>query len=295
VIELRRKPPFPPANRPVHFHQLILPVADVEDFLALSFHTEHNPNKKLRSVQGKFRKELSMSRLGTLLRGLRIGKQLDLQSMAYTLGVPPRRLQLIETGAAFPPAAERRTWARVLGFSDLVDFDRQWRDGWTRITLSHRDGHIPIINRAPAGSPIDYEEYGIDSGVGFEYVPRSPGMDDEILFAVIVIGDSMFPAYREGDLVIFRPLKQEESLPDGSPVFIRFSADRDHACTFKTIWRRPNGRLDLRPENPAHRTMTVATEEIDRMALAIERRPKFWIPPTQRRVRDEYVQEFPEE
>jgi SOS-response transcriptional repressor LexA len=236
-----------------------------------------------------------MSRLGTLLRGLRIGKQLDLPSMACTLGIPARRLQLIETGAAFPPAGERRSWARVLGFSDLVDFDRQWRDGWTRITLSHRDGHIPIINRAPAGSPIDYEEYGIDSGCGYEYIPRSPGMDDEILFAVIVIGDSMAPSYREGDLVIFRPVKQEEILPNGSAVFIRFTADRDHSCTFKTVWRRPDGRLDLRPENPAHRTMTVPTVEIDRMALAIETRVKFWIPPVQRRMRDEYVQEFPEE
>jgi SOS-response transcriptional repressor LexA len=236
-----------------------------------------------------------MSRLGTLLRGLRIGKQLDLPSMAHTLGIPPRRLQLIEIGAAFPPAGERRTWAHLLGFSNLVDFDRQWRDGWTRITMSHRDGHIPIINRAPAGSPIDYEEYGIDSGVGFEYVARSPGMDDEVLFAVIVIGDSMSPAYREGDLVIFRPVKQDESLPDGSPVFIRFAANRDHACTFKTIWRRPDGHFELKPENLAHRTMIVTPEDIDRMALAMERRPKFWIPPEERRIHDEYVQEHPEE
>jgi SOS-response transcriptional repressor LexA len=236
-----------------------------------------------------------MSHIGTLLRGLRIGKQLDLQSMAYTLGTTVRRLELVEVGAAFPPVVERRVWARRLGFSDLIDFDRQWRDGWARVTAAHRDGWVPIINKAPAGPPTDYHEFGIDSGIGFEYVPRSVGMDDDVLFAVIVIGDSMSPVYRQGDLVIFRPIQPDETVPDGSAVFVRFTAERDHTCTFKTVYRRDDGRLELRPKNSRHLPMIVSPPEIDRMALAVERRAKFWRSSGERRVRDEYVQEFPEE
>lgn len=160
-----------------------------------------------------------------------------------------------------------------------------------RVKLAHRDGFVPIINKAPAGGPIDYEEYGIDSGMGYEYVPRSVGMEGELLFAVIVIGDSMQPAYREGDLVIFRPIRQHEQVADGSPVFVRFTAERDHTCTFKSVHRRTDGRLDLRPENPAYPVIVAATEEIDRMALAIERREQFWRSREPRRVRDEYAQE----
>ena len=237
-----------------------------------------------------------MSRLGTLLRGMRLAKKLELPEMAGALGTTPGRLRLVETGAAFPAAIERRNWASKLGFADLTDFDRQWRDGWTRITAAHRDGFIPIINKAPAGNPTDYEEYGIDSGVGFEYIPRSEGMEGELLFAVIVIGDSMSPVFREGDLVIFRPVRQDEPVADGSAVFVRFTAEKEHACTFKSVWRRSDGRLDLRPENPVHQTIIVAGHEIERMALALERRPAFWQPAKEtRRVRDEYVQEFPEE
>jgi len=237
-----------------------------------------------------------MSRLGTLLRGMRLAKKLELPEMAGALGTTPGRLRLVETGAAFPAAIERRNWASKLGFADLTDFDRQWRDGWTRITAAHRDGFIPIINKAPAGNPTDYEEYGIDSGVGFEYIPRSEGMEGELLFAVIVIGDSMSPVYLEGDLVIFRPIRQDELIPDGSAVFVRFTAERQHACTFKSVFRRGDGLLDLRPENPAYRTIVAAGDEIERMALALERRPRFWCPAKETRVvRDEYVQEFPDE
>jgi SOS-response transcriptional repressor LexA len=238
-----------------------------------------------------------MSKLGSLIRGLRIGKRLDLQQMSCTLGTTPRHLDLVETGAVFPAAHERRLWAERLGFADLLDFDRHWRDGWARVTAAHRDGWVPIINKAPAGGPIDYEEFGIDSGVGYEYIPRSAGMiDGDVLFAVIIIGDSMSPAYREGDLVIFRPVRQDESLPDDSPIFVRFTADRDHTCTFKNVWRRTDGRLELRPLNPRFATMIVPPIEIDRMALAIERRAKFCEPQAEpRRVRDEHAQEFPGE
>ncbi len=237
-----------------------------------------------------------MSRVGTLLRGMRIAKELDVSAMANALGTSPGRLALVETGAVFPAAIERRRWAATLGFADLTDFDRHWRDGWARVTAAHRDGYVPIINKAPAGLPIDYEEYGIDSGCGYEYVARSEGMEGELLFAVIIIGDSMSPVFLEGDLVIFRPIRQDESVQDGASVFVRFTAARQHGCTFKSVWRRSDGLLDLRPENQRYATLVVSGDEIERMALAVERRHAYWVPLKEtRRVRDEYVQEFPED
>ncbi len=236
------------------------------------------------------------SRLGALIRGMRLARRLDLAGMAAELQTTAGRLRLVETGAVFPVATERRAWARKLGFADLVDFDHQWRDGWARITAAHRDGYVPIINKAPAGTPVDYEEYGIDSGCGFDYVPRSEGMEGELLFAVIVIGDSMSPIYQEGDLVIFRPVRQDEPVADGSSVFVRFTAARQHGCTFKSVWRRIDGRMDLRPENHKYATLTISGEEIERMALAVERRRAYWQPiKSTRVVRDEYAQEFPDE
>jgi len=54
--------------------------------------------------------------------------------------------------------------------------------------------------------------------------------------------------------------------------------------------------LELRAENPRYATLLVRGDEIERMALAVERRPAYWVPLKEtRRVRDEYVQEFPED
>jgi SOS-response transcriptional repressor LexA len=242
--------------------------------------------------------------LGLLLRGIRLGKRFDLPAMAAALDTTPQHLRQVEAGSTFPPAAQRRRWARRLGFPDLTAFDDQWRSSdpaWSTLMSAQRDGWIPVVNKAPAGPPIDYEEHGIDTRTGYEYVPRTPAQSaDGRLFAVVIVGDSMLPAYRPGDLVVFRPAEVDadrSAVADGSTVFVRFTADRDHGCTVKSLWRRTDGRYDLRPENAAHAPLVAAPWEIARLAVAIERRPAYCRidRPGVRRVPDEHAQPFPEE
>ena len=248
-----------------------------------------------------------MAGIGLLLRGFRLGRQWDLPAMADALGTTVRHLQRVEAGAMVPPAAERRRWAGRLGFADLTAFDACWRAGsdaaWAVVDAAARAGWVPVVNRAPAGPPVDYEEHGIDTRTGFEYVARPADQPDEgRLFAVVIVGDSMRPTYAPGDLVIFRPVDPEAvadgdvPLADGTPVFARFTAERDHGCTVKTIWRRSDGRFDLRPENPAHASTIAGPWDLARLAVAVERRPAYC--PLGRGVRqvpDEYGQAGPDE
>jgi SOS-response transcriptional repressor LexA len=237
-----------------------------------------------------------MHHIGTLIRGMRLAKKFDLPAMAAALCTTPRRLDLVEKGAVFPPAGERKLWARKLGFGSLAEFDSQWRDDWPKISSASREGWIPVINKVPAGRPVDYEEYGLDSRTGFEYVPRSPELEGDNLFAVVVMGDSMWPAFAEGDLVVFRPVTPDEVVIDGTPVFVRFSFTRRHQCTFKSLWKKRDGQLELRPENPSHDTLLVTSDEIDRMAVAVERRAGYVKVRRERVVvPDEYAQDIPGE
>ena len=245
-----------------------------------------------------------MSRFGTLVRGIRLGRGFDLPTMAAALDASPDHLSQVESGATLPPAAQRRRWAAALGFTDLLDLDRHWRDGWPRLAplaRPHPLGWIPVINAAPAGPPLDYEEFGLDSSVGYDYVPRATTPEQQhapTLFAVILVGDSMTPTWHDGDLAILRPLSPEDPLPIGSPVLARFTAARDHTCTFKRIFRAVGDQLELRADNPDYASILVTPDEIDRLAVAIECRAAFARPisarPSRLRV-DPVAEEFPDD
>ena len=63
---------------------------------------------------------------------------------------------------------------------------------------------VPIINKVSAGYPTDFNDLDYPVGVADDYV-RCPDLHDPNAFAVRVIGDSMEPRFREGDIVVFSP------------------------------------------------------------------------------------------
>jgi SOS-response transcriptional repressor LexA len=162
-----------------------------------------------------------------------------------------------------------RTIAEALGMT-IQELDAQWRA--TRVPQSQGgpDDSIPVVNKTPAGPAVDYQECYPDSGVGHDYITKSPwqiGMD--LLFAVVVVGNSMEPEFRDGDYLVFRPIAPHDILPDGTAVFVRFTAERNSECTFKRVFDRGD-ELEFRPDNPKHRSIVAPRTEIERMAELIE-------------------------
>ena len=173
-----------------------------------------------------------------------------------------------------PP--ERKRFADAFGFKKLEDFDKLWRASAIEQTVGG-DG-IPVINRAPAGDVVDYEEYGTDSGQGFEYIDFGQLPKDQHLFAVIVTGDSMSPTLEDGEYAVFKPQDRERDngeFKDGSVCFVRFAAEyREQGCTIARVWVLDDGDLQLSKDNPAHKPRTVKREHVDQVAVAVERRSK---------------------
>lgn len=170
---------------------------------------------------------------------------------------------------------ERSRFAKAFGLS-LDDFDAMWRGSRIERTRGGTERQpIPVINSAPAGDAIDYEEYGLDSGQGYEYVDGL-GVDDELAFAVRVVGDSMEPTIGEGDLLIFSPMgvpRPKAELIDGAVVFIRFSAESDRTgCTVARWFGLDDEMVELRKDNVRHRPMIVRREHLEQVAVCVQKR-----------------------
>ncbi len=126
---------------------------------------------------------------------------------------------------------------------------------------------VPVVNKVQAGYPREFTDLGYPARVADEYV-RCPDLADPDAFAARVVGDSMTPDYREGDIVIFSPLRDIHS---GADCFARIAPDDE--TTFKRVFFE-RGSADeelirLQPLNPAYPPKTLPREEVLGLFVAV--------------------------
>ena len=90
---------------------------------------------------------------------------------------------------------------------------------------------------------------------------RCPDLHDADAFAARVVGDSMEPDYREGDIVVFSPSRDVAS---GSDCFVRFEPDAE--TTFKRVFFEVGAGgaelIRIQPLNPRYPARTVPREVV---------------------------------
>jgi SOS-response transcriptional repressor LexA len=124
---------------------------------------------------------------------------------------------------------------------------------------------VPVINRVSAGYPADFDDMGYPMGIADDYV-RCPDMHDPNAFAVRVFGDSMTPAFIQGDIVVFSPATQVQN---GDDCFVRFS--HPHESTFKRIFFETEGKVRLQPRNETYAPQIVDGSRINGTYRAVIR------------------------
>jgi SOS-response transcriptional repressor LexA len=128
---------------------------------------------------------------------------------------------------------------------------------------------VPLINRVAAGYPSEFTDLDYPVRVADEYI-SCPGLADPQAFAARVVGESMLPDYREGDVVIFSPAAK---VGDGCDCFVRFEVD--HETTFKRVFFEEKGkRVRLQPLNPKFAATVVAREDLAGLYRAVSRYAK---------------------
>jgi phage repressor protein C with HTH and peptisase S24 domain len=124
---------------------------------------------------------------------------------------------------------------------------------------------VPIINKVAAGYPTDFNDLDYPVGVADDYI-RCPDVHDPNAFAVRVVGDSMEPKFKEGDIIVFSPAAE---VRNGDDCFVRFSTP--HETTFKRVFFETSDTVRLQPRNEKYPPAMVDGKRINGIYRAIIR------------------------
>ena len=127
---------------------------------------------------------------------------------------------------------------------------------------------VPVINKVSAGYPSDFNDLDYPVGIADDYI-RCPDMHDPNAFAVRVVGDSMEPKFREGDIVIFSPAAE---VHNGDDCFVRFAMP--HETTFKRVFFESENKIRLQPRNEKYSPTIVDGKRINGIYRAVVKHEK---------------------
>lgn len=130
------------------------------------------------------------------------------------------------------------------------------------VHLSTAGRLVPVINDVAAGYPVDYDDKGYPPGGADEYV-RCPDIHDPNAFAVRIVGDSMEPKYRQGDILIFSPALE---VRNGDDCFVRMMDP--HETTFKQVFFEGD-TVRLQPRNHHYVPQILTADRVNGVWRAI--------------------------
>lgn len=117
---------------------------------------------------------------------------------------------------------------------------------------------VPVLGTIPAGIPIE----AIQDIIDWEEIPASMARGSQEFFALQVRGLSMYPEYRDGDVVIVR---RQETCENGQDVVAMVNTDD---ATFKRFKRTPQGIM-LQAINPEYDSYMFTSKEVAELPVRI--------------------------
>ena len=104
---------------------------------------------------------------------------------------------------------------------------------------------VPLIGFAEAGAGGYFDDGGFPVGKGWDEI-AFPAVNDEHAYALEISGDSMVPAYRDGDVIIVSPAAP---IRRGDRVVVK---TKDGEVMVKELKRRTSKSVELKSLNREH-------------------------------------------
>jgi len=121
---------------------------------------------------------------------------------------------------------------------------------------------VPLLGFAQAGAGGYFDDGGFPTGKGWDEVAL-PSVNDEHAYALEIAGDSMKPAYRDGDVIVVSP---GTPIRRGDRIVVK---TRGGEVMVKELKRRTAKTLELQSLNPAHVDRTLAASEVEWIARIV--------------------------
>lgn len=122
-------------------------------------------------------------------------------------------------------------------------------------SAKHVTQAVPLIGFAEAGVGGFFDDGGFPVGKGWDEI-AFPAVNDEHAYALEISGDSMQPAYRDGDVIIVSP---SAPIRRGDRVVVRTTGEE---VMVKELKRRTSRTIELKSLNVAHSDRTLAVTDI---------------------------------
>src|ERR1700734_2533156 len=114
---------------------------------------------------------------------------------------------------------------------------------------------VPLLGFAQAGAGGYFDDGGFPAGTGWDEI-AFPAVDDTHAYALEISGQSMEPAYRDGDVILVSPAAP---IRRGDRVVVK---TRDGEVMAKELKRSTAKSIELKSLNVQHPDRTIATEDV---------------------------------
>lgn len=192
------------------------------------------------------------------IKELREKYGLPQKAFAADIGVTQPTVSDWESGRKVPSAKSTAKIADYFGVTVDYILGRE-ESNVTGAVLSRAVININVYGQIPAGIPVE----AIEDIIGTEQIPSEWASGGREYFALQVKGDSMYPVYLDGDIVIVR---KESACQTGDDCVVYING---YDATLKRVKLRENGSIEIIPLNVNYPPRTFTRAEAEAMPITI--------------------------
>ncbi|MBR2976419.1 MAG: helix-turn-helix domain-containing protein [Alistipes sp.] len=215
-----------------------------------------------------------MSEVGGRLRLIRKALEMTQEQLAQRLGVGKAALSMIETGRA--SLSTRNKNILVQDFN----VNPEWIDSGRGKMFNAEPDFTPYVHRTDHALPMQSVPlYSIEGTAGlvplftkqeeakpvnYIHIPNLPKCDG----AIYIVGDSMYPLLKSGDIVLYKQLSDVRDVFWGDMYLLSIDIDGEEYITVKYVQKSEHeGFVRLVSQNQHHADKEVEISRIRAIAL----------------------------